>query len=50
MALNNEHNRNKNQPAIEEPAPFLFYDVDINKMKPSKLKDCISLHYSNSNS
>ena len=35
MALNNDRNRNKNLPPIEEPAKFSFYDIDINKMKPS---------------
>ena len=49
MALNNDHNRNKNLPPIEEPEPFSFHDMDINKMNPSKLKDCISINLSNSN-
>ena len=33
IALNNDHNRNKNLPPIEEPDPFLFYDIDANKMR-----------------
>ena len=49
VALSNDHGRNKNLPPIEEPPPFLFHRTGVNKMKPSELKDCISLHSSNSN-
>ena len=44
MALNNEHNRDKNKPMIEEPTPSPFYDIDIEGMKPPKLKDYVSLN------
>ena len=43
MALNNEHNRDKNKLMIEESTPFPCHDIDINDMKPYKLKEYVPL-------